>query len=211
MIRTSAIELSTSDRSPIRLRRSTAAVLPDEPDVPLLQHFERNRGRLQQVAEFVDKKAQPRAFPRTFASSGLAAVMAERGDRVRDGIVQASVQRAEFVCVDRGVGLHRNFRDGLTHVAVVVNHLSNRKPALQKVLSVQSGAAADFRVRLLVMPQHLDELIEKERHSVIDFRFGGCGDQPRRHLGPAPFDDFVAVHGDECVEHSSESVSILVI
>ena len=39
---------------------------------------------------------------------------------------------------------------------------------------------------------------------MIDFRFGGFGDQPRCHLGPASVDDFGAMEADKFVEHNAK-------
>ena len=53
----------------------------------------------------------------------------------------------------------------------------------------------------MVMLQRLDDLIEKQRHAVIDFRFRRGRVQPDSHFGPATVDDFGAIESDEFVKH----------
>ena len=45
------------------------------------------------------------------------------GDRARDGIVKASVQRAKVIRADGRVHFHCQLGDGLTDVAIVVHDL----------------------------------------------------------------------------------------
>src|SRR5688572_13876235 len=100
------------------------------------------------------------------------------------------------------MGLYRNFGHGLTHVAIVVHDLANGKPALQQVVTVKRGAPADFGSWLLLMPQRLNHLVEKQRHSVVDLRFSGCRNQPRCDLRSTSVDDFSTIEGDKFVEHA---------
>lgn len=60
----------------------------------------------------------------------LVAVTFVCGNSVRNGIIQAAVQRPTFIGIDRRVRLNRDLRDRLANIAMVVNDLSHRKPAL---------------------------------------------------------------------------------
>ena len=54
---------------------------------------------------------------------GLISFAPVLGDRARDGVVEASVQRAKVVRADGRVHFHRQLGDGLTDVAIVVHDL----------------------------------------------------------------------------------------
>ena len=45
------------------------------------------------------------------------------------------------------------------------------------------------------------QLIQEQRHPVVDFRFGGRWNRPRGDLRSATQNDLVAVDGNELVEH----------
>jgi hypothetical protein len=57
---------------------------------------------------------------------------------VRDGVVEASIQRAELVDSKGGVALERQIRDGLAEISIVVNDLVDRVSQTQ-----ETGAISD--------------------------------------------------------------------
>jgi hypothetical protein len=68
-------------------------------------------------------------------------------------------------------------------------------------MSMLDRAPADFGAGRLAEAQRNLELIEEYWYAVIDLHFGGRRYGPRGHFRPAPSDDFLAVHGDEFMEH----------
>jgi len=123
-----------------------------------------------------------------------------------DGVIETAVECSKFVDRDRRVQLERKVRGGLAEIAVIVNHLVDREPVLQQFAPVQRRRVPHFRligrpaarwpgdgfatprVRGLLHPQRLDELIEEGRDSMLEAGFararcGSLGD-----LIPASFD-----------------------
>lgn len=97
---------------------------PCDSDVPGLEHLERHDRRVDQVPEFMREVPEPLAgAARLTVECGLVAFAPILGHGTRNRVVQAAVQHAEVVGADRRVGLHREFGNGLTHVAVRVDDL----------------------------------------------------------------------------------------
>ena len=62
-------------------------------------------------------------------------------------------------------------------------------------------ARADLRARNQAEAQGVLQLIQEHRDTVIDLRLHGRCSRPRGDLRSAPVDDFVAIDGNEFVEH----------
>jgi hypothetical protein len=93
----------------------------------------------------------------------------ELGDGSGDRLVQAAIQDAEVVCVDRRVRGHREFGDGLTDVSIVMHHLRRSKSLTPHVGAVKDRVSGNRRShsterRQPIMLQGVDELIEKDGH-----------------------------------------------
>src|SRR6185503_3188085 len=50
--------------------------------------------------------------------------------------------------------------------------------------------------------QRTDQLVQEQRHAVVNLRFGGRWNGPRCHFGTATPDDVVSIYGDELVERN---------
>ena len=97
---------------------------PRDSDIARLEHLKRDHRGVGQIAQFMSK--EPEAFvPASGLSidAGLRAFAPVLGDRARDGVVQAVVQRAKIIRADGRVQFHGQFGDGLTDVAIVVHDL----------------------------------------------------------------------------------------
>jgi hypothetical protein len=70
-------------------------------------------------------------------------------------------------------------------------------------MSMLDRAPADLRAGRLAEAERNLELIEEHWYAVIDLHFGGQRNRPRGHFRPAPADDFLAVHGNEFMEHGT--------
>ena len=71
-------------------------------------------------------REEPEAFvsARHFAFGlGLMSFAGVLGDRTRDGVVQASVQRAEIIGADRRMKLDGQLGNRLADVTIIVHHL----------------------------------------------------------------------------------------
>lgn len=65
-------------------------------------------------------------------------------DGARNGLVKATVERAEVLRANRRVRLERQLGNGLTDVAIIVNHLRDGESFAQQVVAVEAGAPVDF-------------------------------------------------------------------
>ena len=96
--RTSASERLTSALNPVRLRWSTAPVLPATPTFPVLSTSNASIAGVDQVPQFVRQEPEALGPARGLSiDAGLIPFAPVLGDGARDGIVQAPVQRAEVV------------------------------------------------------------------------------------------------------------------
>ena len=104
---------------------------------------------LDQISQLMGEKAQPLGERLLVLLARQAiALVRELGDRVGDGIVQAAVEGAELVDLDRQVALEREVGDRLAQVAVVVHHLVDREAVPQELQPVARGRGADFGGRV---------------------------------------------------------------
>ena len=127
------------------------------------------------------------------------------GDRARDGVVKTSVQETKILRADGRVRFHGQLGDRLADVAVIVHDLGHGEPLKQKIVPVQDRASADVLTRGLPEAQGVDQLIQEQGNSVIDFRFCGRRKRSHRHLRPAAADDLVPVRRYEFMEHCGNS------
>jgi hypothetical protein len=137
---------------------------------------------------------------------GHVALTGELGDRLRDGFVEASVERPELVGRDRGFQLHGQAGYHLAHVAVAVDDLAERETGLPQLAPVQQGASGHLRTGrarrgLLLASERLRELVEEEGHPVLHLRFGGRRVIPRRDPLAGAGDDLFPVEAQEFVQH----------
>jgi hypothetical protein len=72
----------------------------------------------------------------------------------------------KFVDRDVRVELERQLGDRLAHVAVVMNHLANRKPQPQEVVAMLGRRCVELVAAELGSLQNVDELIEEQRDSL---------------------------------------------
>jgi hypothetical protein len=131
----------------------------------------------------------------------LVALTAVLGHRARDGIIQASIQRAKVISADGSVQFHRQFGDGLTDVAIVVHDLRHGKSLTQEVVAVLDRAPADRWARDLTETKRIPQLIQGHRNAVVDSPLCGRWNRPRGDFRSAPADDLVAIDGNEFVEY----------
>jgi hypothetical protein len=129
------------------------------------------------------------------------------GDRLRDGLVEAPVERPELVGRDRGLEFDGQLRHGLAHVPVVMDDLGHGEAGLPQLAAVPDGAlrhlAAGRKLRrLLLAAQRIRELREEEGHPVLQLLCRGMGGIPRADLRTRARDDLGAVQRQEFVEHA---------
>ena len=181
---------------------------PGDADIPRLEHLERDDRGVDQVPQFMREEPEALAPACGLAvERGLIAFAPVLGDRARDRVVEAPVQRAKVVRADGRVQFHGQLGDGLTDVAIVVHDLRHGESLKQQVVPVLDRAPADLRARRQAEAQRVHQLIQEHRDAVIDLRLGGRRNRPRRHLRPAAPDDLVAVDGDEFMEHGRTRIA----
>jgi hypothetical protein len=163
-----------------------------------LQDAERQHGGAELVAHFVGE--DPDAFGALLRQC-LVTQASKFGYRLRDGIVDASIQGVKFIDRDRHVQLERQLRHRLTDVPVVVDDLRYRESLAQHFVAVLRGADVHRVARKLGGLQGLDELLDEERYAVVELRFDGARRGARQDLHLSPRDDLVALRCQEFVEH----------
>jgi hypothetical protein len=88
-------------------------------------------------------------------------------------------------------------------IPIVVHDLRHRESLTKKVVPVQDRTPGNLGIELvLAAAKRGHQLIQEQRHPVVDFRFGGRWNRPRGNLRPATQDDLFAVDGYELVEHA---------
>ena len=180
-----------------------AGASPDA-NIPGLQDLERHERRVQQVSQFMGEESEPFAPASGFAiDARLIAFTSVLGHRARDGIVQASIQRAKVAGADRCVQFHGEFGNGLTDIAIVVHHLRHGESLAQEVVSMLDRAPPDLRTRDFAEAERVPQLIQEHGDTVVDLRFSGRRNRPRGHLGPATPDDLIPIDSNEFVEHGT--------
>ena len=78
------------------------------------------------------------------ALRGVLLFAPEFGDCARDGIVKASVQRAEVLGAHRRVFFNGQVGDRLAHVPVIVDDLRDREPLTEQLLTVKNRAGPNL-------------------------------------------------------------------
>src|ERR1700735_1989583 len=88
----------------------------------------RKHCRAKKVAQLVrEKSVLLIRLARLLIGDRVVSLLAEFGDCVGDGIVQAAIERSKLVYLKRGVTLECEVRNRLAQVAVVMDDLVNRK------------------------------------------------------------------------------------
>ena len=95
------------------------------------------------------------------------------GDGARDGVVKASVQRAEIIRADRRAQFYRQLGDRLTHVAVLMHDLRDGESLKPQGLSVLDRASSNSGVRFQPVAQRVHQLVQEQGHPVIDLGVNG--------------------------------------
>ena len=112
-------------------------------------HFksaQRDRGGAQRVAKLVRQEAGASIlFGALIAREARFALEAELGHGICDRIVETAVQRTKLRDGERRIPLERQIGDRLAENSVVVNHLVDRVPQAEKVLSMSGGAHSHLR------------------------------------------------------------------
>ena len=118
---------------------------PCDSNIPRLENLERDDRGVDQVPQFMSQEPEALAPARGFSiEGGLISFAPVLGDRARDGVVKASVQRAKVVRADGRVHFHRQLGDRLTDVAIVVHDLRHGEPLKQQVVPVLDRAPANL-------------------------------------------------------------------
>jgi hypothetical protein len=60
------------------------------------------------------------------------------------GVVDAPVERAEFVDFDWSIELIRETRDALTHIAIIAHDLFERKALVEQIAPMNGGYVTDL-------------------------------------------------------------------
>src|SRR5581483_7793187 len=77
--------------------------------------------------------------------------------------------------------------------------------AKEKVMSMEQRGVADLGARQHAETQRVDQLLEEQRHPVIDLRLRRRRNRACGHFHPAPTDDLFAVRGNEFMQHDASS------
>ena len=172
-------------------------------DVSRLENLERDDPGIDQVAQLVCEEAQALLLARVLPhDGGLVARAPVFGHGAGDRVVQAPVQGAELVDGHRRLGLHSQFGDGLTDVAVGMDDLRHRESLKQEVVTVLDRAVADFDAGNRTLAQGAPQLVQEHRHAVDADRRRLPGQRrPGCNLLPAAPDDLAPIQGDEFLKH----------
>ena len=89
------------------------------------------RGAIEEVAQLVREKSQPFINRvRLLIGDDRIALAIEFRDSNGDSVVEAAVESAELVCLKGRIAFESEVGYCLAEIAIVVNHLLNREPAL---------------------------------------------------------------------------------
>jgi hypothetical protein len=171
----------------------------------------------QLVREEADPLVQHRVHPVRF---GGLLLIAEFGDGYGDGVIQAAIQRAELVDLDRGGHFERQVGDRLAEVAVVVHDLVHRESMRHQLAPVPHRAFTDLgsagetascgpgnlaaihRKVGLLDAERLDELVEEDGYAKDQHLIGRGGHTALGDLQAATVDQRLAIGVEEFMEHS---------
>ena len=171
-------------------------------NISCLEHRERNDRGVQQVSHFMSQ--EPRALipsRRLSIQRGLILFAAELRDGIGDRLINAPIKHATVIRSDGRLPFQREFDNGLTNVAIVMHDLRHGGPLTQPFMPVLHRAHGHVRTRDQMAAERVGKLVQKYWHAAIDFRVPEGWHRPCGDLRPAPPDDFLAVHGNEIVEH----------
>ena len=135
---------------------------------------------------------------------GLVAFAPVLGDRSGDRFVKAAIQDAKVVRADGRVRLHRQLGDGLTDVAIIVDHLRDGEALEQEVVTMLECGPPNLRARAQTEAQGGDQLIQEHRHPVVDLTVGGRRHRSRGNLRPAAPDNLGPIDGDEFMQQRGD-------
>src|SRR4029079_244077 len=96
-------------------------------------------GDIDQPSVFVRKSSQPIAQASRLTVQRSLPSAIEGRDRVRNGVVEAPVQRTKLVHRNARILLDRYLGDGLANIAIFVDNLINAVPEAQQFRAVQRG------------------------------------------------------------------------
>src|SRR6185369_11014129 len=142
-------------------------------------------------------------------------------DGIGDGVVEASVQRAELFDGKRRVALERQVGHCLTEVAIVMDDLVDGVSEFQQFLAMRGGGHAHLREHRshtagcpgdplagrslagLVCFQRLGELVQEHRNAIAELARRGRPPRTARHLLLAATDQLVAIVGEKGMHHGA--------
>jgi len=138
--------------------------------------------------------------------------------RISDSVVEAAVERAEFVDVDRLTAIERQIHDRLAEIAIIVDDLVDGETLLQQLEPVLGSGNADLR-RSAPAPagagnleaaqrlgsffdlERADELGEEARYAVFERARGRRRRQAQPDLRAAALDQLFLISREEFVQH----------
>src|SRR5689334_11038099 len=145
---------------------------------------------------------------------GVLPFIPERSHSVGNGLVEASIERSEFVRGDGRAFLNGQIGDRLAHVAVVVYDLIDGESESQQLRPTGGCSATNVRrcrgryglaLRAnrgqLLRPQRIDKLLQEKRHAMVDHLRRPCGRIPLGYSLSAMPDQLIALRRQKCVKH----------
>ena len=176
-------DVAQADQAAIEHRAGGAA----HAHVAAFDRGDREHRGVEQIAQLVREMTEALTHGLgAFGRDQIIALAAELGDGVRDGIVQAAIERAKLLRLERRVAFDRKLGDRLTEIPVIMHDLVYGKSLLQQFLAVNGSSHTDFRaggrffrlwtvfcsylLRLigkLLELERADELLEKHGYSML--------------------------------------------
>lgn len=140
--------------------------------------------------------------------------ISECSNGVGDGLIEAAVERSEFVGINGRCSTDRQFGDCLAHITIVVYDLIDREPKTQQFGAVQRGRAPDVcwgrgwtwftfgtSGGQLLGFQGVDKLLQEQRHAVIDHLRRARRRESLGNLLFAMLNQLIAVRSKEVMKH----------
>jgi hypothetical protein len=179
----------------------------------------KNRRR-EVVAQLVSQEPGPLMFRGVLPTRyGDVALFTELRHRIGDRVVQAAIQRSKLGDRKGCVAIECQLGDRLTQVAVIVDHLVDGKAQFKELLAMGRSADSHLGQRQRIAArsarylqalaafvrffglQRSAQLLEEQRHAVLQLLLSGLSVRPLSDLRLASRDQFVAIVGQERVHH----------
>src|SRR5579883_232720 len=198
------VEAYLSDRGVDESARSPQAAVDDgrgtatDPYAPHLERLERQHRRAEGVAKLVGEVPQalgPGVDDRLLAGARVLA------DRLRDGLIEASVERVELGRADWRLRLARQVGDNLADPSIIMDDLGDREAPIEEIATMPRSALGHRFGRRLGEAQRVDELVQEKGDALLELLFGGARRRPEGHLRARAFDNRSPVREEEFVKH----------